>query len=207
VARTLLSVRHRQKCLCHRSTCSPGAPGAQCSSALGSINGILYMRTSQVGRARVARGSQFASVANPTMECAGSNPNAVKENSLGRLAPGSVGVSVGQALKGRQNGGRVASPWSSIRGSAPFRLADKGYVPARSHARRIHAPSVPPRRTPVATLGYVTLSAARMPTQSRGHGTRRRVPAHGLPAKSLALHPAPPARAVSTLVEYLVVHW
>ena len=38
------------------------------------------------------------------------NPNGVKDNSLGRLAPGSVEIMVSQALKGRQKGGeRVAS--------------------------------------------------------------------------------------------------
>jgi hypothetical protein len=48
------------------------------------------------------RSSQVESVANPTTECSGPNPNGVKDNSLGRLAPGSVEITVGQALKGRQ---------------------------------------------------------------------------------------------------------
>ena len=54
--------------------------------------------------AREARGSQFESVANPTMECPGSNPNGVKENSLGRLAPGSVEIMVGQSPEGAAEG-------------------------------------------------------------------------------------------------------
>jgi hypothetical protein len=54
------------------------------------FHGILYTSSSQV-----------ESVANPTMECSGPNPNRVKETSLGRLAPGLVKIMVGQALNGR----------------------------------------------------------------------------------------------------------
>jgi hypothetical protein len=44
----------------------------------------------------------------------------VKENRLGRLAPGSVGVSGGQALQGRQN----RLPWRGEDGGQFLGLAD-----------------------------------------------------------------------------------
>jgi hypothetical protein len=81
----------------------------------GSINGILYMRSSQIGTSvflvptlRVGtldhRSAVPAQCETRRRGAAPPNPNGVKENSLGRLAPGSVEIMVGQALKGRQKG-------------------------------------------------------------------------------------------------------